>query len=1188
MSQVPPEADREKPRQRPTHWDHPVDERRRENRARRVRRRKIVLLALLAVIATTSAAYFYYTSDKQVERFAEEYLHKLLGTRVRMGHASFIFGEGLVLERLTVGAPEPFTDPILVADRVDLKIEWLSLARLSPQVTEIVVRRPLINFQLWNEEVWNFQLLARKRLPEIVPPRLRPIVAIEEGKLFVQRRGPLAGADRQTPGTTMDVSGLLLPGESDPDVLQFQTHVRSPERERERKVTLAVASAWLNLRSGTLEFEGQASNVALTPALYGSLPRDVQAVWHKLEPTGTINVKVRFDDEQGFRLVMDMTGVSFSYKYKELVHQFENLTGQCEFKGSSLTLTGVQGILNGSPIRLEGRVAGFEDPEMAMDLELWADHVDFVKSRPILVGLAPHLEGLYVYYAPEGQVDMEIKIRRAAEEGAPLDVSGEVFCRDIKMRYLLFPYTLERMRGTIKFRGDRYETAGVKGYHGPAEVVLEGWGRNPGPLVESRVKVHAKGVPLDEDLRQALDKTQRDVYDQFAPRGVADAEVAVYRPPRAGALPEVTVDLNLRECQFKYKWFPYELVRTTGRVVIAPDKTDIVNVQGRHGDAVISFSGQVVGLDKPEPAVQLKVSGHGLAIDEDLEMALPERERGILRVFHLSGTTDIDGTVTRGPETKGLLDYDMMLHLRNARMVYEAFPFLAEEMTGQVHLARGVCRIESLTGFNSGARIEARGTIEQTETDFAMDLTLAGKDVPLNESLRGALGPEIRTVWSHMAPRGRVDLDARLTKAFGPNETVKHHVWVTARDLQATLDFFPYPLEHVTGQLEFQGSEVQLHDIRARTGPTEFALDGRIRYTDAGPEIDLAIRTKGLRFEGPVREAVPDAIKRAFAVIRPTGRVDLNIEPLRFRPAGPGKAEATWMGSAVLDEVGMEPGLKIAGLVGTANLQGRWTDGRVSMDGQVWIQQGKIADKDISNTRLVIDKPENTSTVSIKNVEGDFYGGRMEGFATIGLETGGKYAFNLAAEEVDFERMLREGFGLEHNIAGGRMRATLGLWAKTPDARTAEGSGYASITDARLYELPPVARLFSLFQIEPADQTAFQKARILYFLRGKRLVLGDIRLEGRALNLYGSGTMEPDGKIDLAFMVGKKNDDPLIPALSELMEGIRKQVVVVLVSGTLAEPKVETRTLSAVTAPIREVLGLVQAQREKERRAATK
>jgi hypothetical protein len=82
--------------------------------------------------------------------------------------------------------------------------------------------------------------------------------------------------------------------------------------------------------------------------------------------------------------------------------------------------------------------------------------------------------------------------------------------------------------------------------------------------------------------------------------------------------------------------------------------------------------------------------------------------------------------------------------------------------------------------------------------------------------------------------------------------------------------------------------------------------------------------------------------------------------------------------------------------------------------------------------------------------------------------------------------------------------------------------------------------------------------------------------------------MGADGKLDLTFMVGKKNDDPLIPALSELMEGIRKQVVVVIVSGTLAEPKVQTRTLSAITAPFREVIGMVQEQRARERQATGK
>jgi hypothetical protein len=77
--------------------------------------------------------------------------------------------------------------------------------------------------------------------------------------------------------------------------------------------------------------------------------------------------------------------------------------------------------------------------------------------------------------------------------------------------------------------------------------------------------------------------------------------------------------------------------------------------------------------------------------------------------------------------------------------------------------------------------------------------------------------------------------------------------------------------------------------------------------------------------------------------------------------------------------------------------------------------------------------------------------------------------------------------------------------------------------------------------------------------------------------------MEADGELDLTFMVGKKNDDPLIPALSELMEGVRKQLVVVIVSGTLADPKVQTRTLSAVTAPFREAIGLVKEQRARDR-----
>jgi hypothetical protein len=269
-------------------------------------------------------------------------------------------------------------------------------------------------------------------------------------------------------------------------------------------------------------------------------------------------------------------------------------------------------------------------------------------------------------------------------------------------------------------------------------------------------------------------------------------------------------------------------------------------------------------------------------------------------------------------------------------------------------------------------------------------------------------------------------------------------------------------------------------------------------------------------------------------------------------------------------------------VVGTADLEGKWVNGQVAIQGKMRIQQGKIADKDVSETRLVLEKAAASDTVTIKSVEGEFYGGRMEGFGSIRLEPTTRYALSMTASDVDFERLLREGFRLEHNMSGGRMKATLGLWAKGADAQAVEASGYADVTDAKLYELPPLLRVMNALQLAPADQTSFEKGRVLYFLRGKRLYLGDIRLEGRAVGIYGTGIMEPDGKLDMTFLLGKKNDDPLIPALAELAEGIRKELAVVIVGGTLAEPKVEVRTLSGLTAPLRELINMLREQRQRD------
>jgi hypothetical protein len=199
------------------------------------------------------------------------------------------------------------------------------------------------------------------------------------------------------------------------------------------------------------------------------------------------------------------------------------------------------------------------------------------------------------------------------------------------------------------------------------------------------------------------------------------------------------------------------------------------------------------------------------------------------------------------------------------------------------------------------------------------------------------------------------------------------------------------------------------------------------------------------------------------------------------------------------------------------------------------------------------------------------------------MEPGGGYAFNVSADGVEFARLMKEGFRIEQPVEGGRLRGTVALRSQGGEDADLAASGYVHVTDAALYELPAVVRMLNLLRLGPDDRTAFQEARVWFFVRGGRIVLEDIRLMGKALNLYGAGLVGKDGDLALTFMPGQRDDSPLVPALSELWEGLRKEVVTVEVTGTLAEPDVQLRTRSTLTAPLRDLVETVRESPRRER-----
>ena len=1145
-----------------------MDERRRKARARRSRRRRVVAAGLLVALIAVTAAYVYLTSDERVGQFAEEYLTGLFGTRVSVRRASFsLLARSVVLEDLKVYPPAPFEEPILTAEQVDLQIDPLALVRMRLDVKEIVIHRPKAALVLWNRGKWNFQAMAEAQPVRAQAPPGRPVVSLEEGTLLIKQE--LAG--EAVYRHEMRISGLVIPNEEDPTTVRFQTDVSSAG------LRLSVTSGTFDARTGALRFEGQASNIALTPELYKGLPSEVQQVWDRFDPTGSINLKVNFDEQDGLRLATELTGVRFSYEYQGIVHHFENLTGRAIFSPASLQLENVQGLLDKSPTRIEGTISGFSQKHLSVDLSLLAEQVSLEENRKALSGLAEPFDSIYQNYDPKGTVDVSITVKRAGAD-AELEAAGTVLCRDVSIVYKQFPYRVERLRGPIRFEPQGFTVEKLEGLHGDSPIVITSRVTNPGPAFGADTLITGRRIPLDDDLRGALGEEARKVYDQYHASGAVDLDVHVTREERKDAEMKTAIEGRLLGCTVRHEGFPYEITDTRGDVSISDGKAVIRGITGRHGPAGVELSGEIVPKAGGDAHVRLQVKGTGVAIDEDLEAALPPNDRAGFKVFHLSGQADIEGTVETETKPGSPLTYDLAVDLRGCRMIYEVFPFLAEDLSGRVLLKPGLCRIESLSGYNSRARLKTAGWIEHRPDDFAMDLDVSGEDVPLTKQLRGALGPEVRAAWGHIAPEGRVDVKAHLAKTFGQKpEDLTCRVEVVPRGISATLDFFPYPLQDVQGLLVFEGKKVRMEGLLARDGPTEFAIEGQAVYDDPrGPKVDMTIEARGLRLEGPLRRALPPELQKAMDRLSPAGRVDLKLEELTYRPADGGTADVTWRGTALLDQVALKPGFAMSDLVGTAGVSGRVTGGRLALDGELWLQQGKIAGKDITNTRLAFSKQAASDILDIRTIEGDFYGGRLEGRAAVGMgEPAGSFVLSLAVKDIDLGRLLTEGLRIEHQAKGGRVEATLAAQSRGPNPADLAASGYAHITEAALYELPPMVRLLSALSLRSADRTAFREAQIVYFVSHGKVVLEDIRLFGKAVNLYGAGTIQPDGSLHLTFMSGTKNEKPMSQVLSDILEGVRHEIGIVEVTGTLSNPTVETRSLTELSAPLRELVALI-------------
>jgi len=305
-----------------------------------------------------------------------------------------------------------------------------------------------------------------------------------------------------------------------------------------------------------------------------------------------------------------------------------------------------------------------------------------------------------------------------------------------------------------------------------------------------------------------------------------------------------------------------------------------------------------------------------LSISKSLGDRLPAGFRPAFRRLGLSGG-ELDLTLRSllyDPKAKIPLRYDATARLRSGSWTCPSLPFALSELAATVALRDGVATVENAVGRNGATAVHAAGTVAIAAADpsrSAFRIEVRIDDLELDDRLRDwsirSFARDASDFWADFRPGGRVGLvaDLRRDAEGGP---VDWGVVVGCRDVSLVYRDFPYPLEHIDGEMVCRPDRIAL-DLRTIVGSRPVSARGTIDRPGPLSTVDLDFAAESLPIDAALLKAMPPDVRQVVGSFKPAGTVRGTAHLRRTPPVRPGDDP---MGDIAIDAaLDVNPGSEI-------------------------------------------------------------------------------------------------------------------------------------------------------------------------------------------------------------------------------------------------------------------------------------
>ena len=791
------------------------------------------------------------------------------------------------------------------------------------------------------------------------------------------------------------------------------------------------------------------------------------------------------------------------------------------------------------------------------------------------------------------------------------------------------PAEIRNSSGTWNFSPDGISVNNIAGQFGASPFLANfQTGRLTGPL-SWRFNGRLEGFELENSERavQAMPaKTHRFLRD-FEPRGVFDIDFDLQSD---GQKVRKTIQMQVDQLAFNFIRFPYPLSNCSGSVRWVDEK---ISYEMQHQTDHRTLSAKGVVVNPGQDAVwkcDLKVEKGRLPFDEKLQVAMDQTPSmsKIVRAFNAHGWITGAGRIEKlvpGGEVDKRFNFDIV----DMTMRHNNFPYTIEAVAGNIQSVNRSFQFQDFTGQSGIGRIASGGTWNPVD---GLNVRYQCRNVQLDGRLRQALRAELKDVWDGFRPAGTVDsmtVDMTMPPQSKEVELVvdaKLHGekdGVRTSNLTITPTWFPYKLNNLAGKLAVGHGKVTLREFQGQHERSTVVCDGDGSYSDEGWDMRLSnLLALSLKADGPLLRALPESLATPIEFIKfkgllnvhgtvtlagqyrtPTAQYASNIgNQVPALPTGASfvaPASATHLASMPRVSMGWDArfdmnqaelflGIPLKNVFGMFELIGQFDGENVECRGSVDLDSLTVYGGQITQVRgpVWFDNYQalagglinqvSHSGPSSTSITGKMYGGVVKLDAAVSSDTQGRFLIQTSLADGDLEQLSHD-FSPDMENLEGHTFAALTMRGDAAGTHTYRGSGQIHLRDAKIYELPPAARLLKLFQVKRLNNVAFDRGDVFFDVSGENIDISRMEFNGDAISIIGNGQMNFDHELDLNFYSVVGRNQVNIPLISDIVRRSSQKFMWINVGGTAQNPKITNEILPELNGPLKQ---LFQNQQE--------